>query len=139
MAKQLHQLYGGRIPKSYRPAHNFITHTPEFHHGDNGFRRFWIPPQWIGKKGWNKCPCGWGPELGVHYAADFHVEWWQSEIKQRGSLKAVHRHIRRRLRASGDMPLACDHATDAILDAKLRSKRARKSETTVRERIQRRP
>jgi hypothetical protein len=105
MSAELHQLYGGRIPKSYRLAHNHITHTPEFLNGDNGFRRFWIPPQWIRRQGWSKCPCGWWPELGVHYAATPHVEWWQSEIKQRGSLKAVHRYIRRSLRATGDMPL----------------------------------
>jgi hypothetical protein len=120
MAKQLRQRYDGeRKPKSYRLAHNFITHTPEFLNGDNGFRRFWIPPQWIGK-GWSKCPCGWWPELGVHYAVTPHVKWWQSEIKKRGSLKAVHRHIRRRLRATGDMPLPIDAEIDAEAEIKAR-------------------
>jgi len=56
--KELRQLYGGRKPKSYLPAHNHVIHTPGFGHGLNGFRRFWIPPQWIAR-GWSKCPCGW--------------------------------------------------------------------------------
>jgi hypothetical protein len=50
MAKQIRQRYDGeRKPKSYRLAHNHIIHTPEFENGENVFRRFWIPPQWIGK------------------------------------------------------------------------------------------
>src|SRR5262245_40135651 len=57
--KEVGQLYGGRVPKGYLPAHNHVQHTPETHHGERGFRRFWIPPQWAGK-GWSKCPCGWG-------------------------------------------------------------------------------
>jgi hypothetical protein len=69
--KELRQLYGGRKPKSYRLAHNHIMHTNATSHGDRGFRRFWIPPQWIGD-GWEKCPCGWhnGDE---HYAVKEHV------------------------------------------------------------------
>jgi hypothetical protein len=98
MSKELSQLYGGRKPKSYRPAHNHIIHTPEFSHGVS-FRRFWIPPQWVGH-GWAKCPCGWmshRPEWKTHYARADHVEWWKSEIRKRGSLDAVYRHIIRRL------------------------------------------
>ena len=56
--KKLRQLYGGRRPKTYLPAHNHVAHVPGFGHGTNGFRRFWIPPEWVGR-GWAKCPCGW--------------------------------------------------------------------------------
>jgi hypothetical protein len=100
--KELRQLYGGRKPKSYRPAHNHIIHTPGFDHGLNGFRRFWIPPQWVGR-GWSKCPCGWrghDPKWENHYAWSEHVQWWKSEIKRRGSLDAVYRHVYERLAAS---------------------------------------
>ena len=96
--KELRQLYGGRKPKSYLPAHNQVMHTPEFTHGLNGFRRFWIPPQWVGH-GWSKCPCGWmshRPEWKTHYSHTDHVKW-KTEIKKRGSLEAVHRYIMRRL------------------------------------------
>jgi len=102
--KKLRQVYGGRKPKSYRPAHNQVIHTPQFWHGANGFRRFWIPPQWVGH-GWSKCPCGWmshRPEWKTHYALTDHVKWWKSEIKKRGSLEAVYRHIIRRLQRGGD-------------------------------------
>jgi hypothetical protein len=94
---ELRQLYGGRKPKSYPPAHNHIIHTPDFSHGLNGFRRFWIPPQWIGH-GWSKCPCGWRPDLGTHYATTAHVGWSKEEIEKRGSLDAVYRHVIERLR-----------------------------------------
>jgi hypothetical protein len=106
LSKEARQLYGGRKPASYLPAHNHITHTPEFCHGINGFRRFWIPPEWVGK-GWSKCTCGWmshRPEWRTHYAHTDHVEWWQEEIEKRGSLDAVYRHIKRRLLRSGDWP-----------------------------------
>jgi hypothetical protein len=67
--KELHQLYGGRRPKTYLPAHNHVMHTPTTSHGERGFRRFWIPPQWVGH-GWVKCPCGWRASSwgDVHYA-----------------------------------------------------------------------
>jgi hypothetical protein len=84
---ELRQLYGGRKPKSYPPAHNHIIHTPDFPHGMNGFRRFWIPPEWVGQ-GWSKCPCGWrghDPKWQVHYARSDHVGWWKEEIRKRGS------------------------------------------------------
>jgi hypothetical protein len=55
--ERLRQRYGGRKPKSYRLAHNHIMHDDTTPHGERGFRRFWIPPQWIGD-GWEKCPCG---------------------------------------------------------------------------------
>ena len=106
-SKEARQLYGGRKPASYRPAHNHIIHTPEFTHGVNGFRRFWIPPEWVGK-GWSKCPCGWmnhRPEWKTHYARTDHVQWWKEEIKKRGNLDAVYHHIIRRLRANNCWPI----------------------------------
>jgi hypothetical protein len=38
------------------------------------------------------------PEWKTHYARSDHVGWWKSEIKKRGSLDAVYRHIIRRLK-----------------------------------------
>jgi len=45
----------------------------------------------------------WRPELGKHYAKAGHVQWWREQIKERGSLEAVYREIRRRQREYGDM------------------------------------
>jgi hypothetical protein len=39
------------------------------------------------------------PEWKAHYARADHVRWWKSEIRKRGSLDAVYRHIIRRLKA----------------------------------------
>jgi hypothetical protein len=102
MEKELRQLYGGPKPKSYRPAHNHIIHTPVTGHGVRGFRRFWIPPSWIASGDWVRCPCGWRPDLGTHYAGAGHVKWWQEQIKKRGSLQAVYKAINRRLKRSGE-------------------------------------
>jgi len=93
--RELHQLYGGRKPKSYLLAHNHVMHTNETHHGERGFRRFWIPPQWVGR-GWSKCPCGWH-RGDVHYAVTDHVKLWRERIKRLGSLKAAYREINRKL------------------------------------------
>src|SRR5262249_28894515 len=60
MTKKLRQVYGDRRPKGYLLAHNTDL-------GGNGFRIFWIPPQWITHE-WSECPCGWRPDLGPHYA-----------------------------------------------------------------------
>ena len=65
--KERNQLYGGRRPPDYKPAHNHVLHFEDTGHGERGFRRFWIPPEWIGKD-WTECPCGWRPDLGKHYA-----------------------------------------------------------------------
>jgi hypothetical protein len=89
--KELRQLYGGRRPKSYRLAHNHIMHTADTPHGERGFRRFWIPPQWIGN-GWEKCPCGWH-NGDTHYAWKEHVAHWHTRIKKLGSLEAVYAEI----------------------------------------------
>jgi hypothetical protein len=61
--KERKPLHGGKIPKDYHLAHNHIAHTVNMTHGLNGFRRFWIPPEWK----WVKCRCGWRPDLGPHY------------------------------------------------------------------------
>jgi hypothetical protein len=106
-AKEPSIIYNGKRPPGYQPAHNDVAHTPTFHHGWNGFRRFWIPPHFITRGSdhgikWTKCPCGWHgrdrKQWEVHYAWDKHVEWWHSAIKEHGSLEAVHRFIREQLR-----------------------------------------
>ena len=113
--KELRQFYGGRKPKSYLLAHNHITHTPDSPLGANGFRRFWIPPQWIGQ-GWNACPCGWRSDLGTHYANSDHVGWWKEEIKK-GALRAYRVGARRLVvteaawRLSEDLPCDVEVAT----------------------------
>jgi hypothetical protein len=47
-------------------------------------------------------PCGWRPELGKHYAKAVHVQWWREQIKERGSLEAVYREVRKRQREYRD-------------------------------------
>jgi hypothetical protein len=95
MKKELRQLYGGRRPKSYRLAHNHILHTNGTPHRERGFRRFWIPPQWIGN-GWEKCPCGWG-DGKTHYAVSEHVKGWHKRIKKSGSLEAAYAAVNKEL------------------------------------------
>jgi hypothetical protein len=51
-----------------------------------------------GSEEWEVCPCGWRPELGKHYAKAGHVQWWREQIKERGSLEAVYREVRKRQR-----------------------------------------
>jgi len=96
------QIYGGRRPKGYQPAHNHVMHTPAFENGMNGFRQFWIPPQSIKSGEWKECPCGWrgdDPAWCPHYARAEHVSWWKEEIAKHGSVEAVYRAIMRRLKA----------------------------------------
>jgi hypothetical protein len=91
--------YDDQIPEDYLPAHNHVIHTPDFPHGLNGFRRFWIPPEWARSRKWSKCPCGWKDggkkwnEKETHYALTEHAEWWKEEVAKRGSLKAVYRRV----------------------------------------------
>ena len=55
-------------PEGYRLAHNFVRPTTaDQPHGLNGFRRFWIPPEYIEEGEWVKCDCGWRADLGPHY------------------------------------------------------------------------
>lgn len=92
--KELRLLGGGRKPKSYRLAHNPVRHCIGFRHGANGFRRFWIPPQWVGKgkgKGWERCPCGWSGRK-AHFAIAEHVKHWRKLIKKLGSVQAANDH-----------------------------------------------
>jgi hypothetical protein len=95
---------GGRRPKDYRLAHNHIMHADSTPHGAHGFRRFWIPPEWIGD-GWEQCPCGWQGDRGqhkgkVHYALKEHADGWRKRIKKLGSLEAAYQDVYRRQRAS---------------------------------------
>jgi hypothetical protein len=94
--KELSQLYGGRRPKDYALAHNHIMHTTATIHGERGFRRFWIPPQWIGDR-FVECPCGWGGK--THYASKYHVDYWHERIKRLGSLDAAYNEIDKLLAA----------------------------------------
>jgi hypothetical protein len=81
-------------------------HTPAFGHGMNGFRRFWIPPEWVKSGEWTECPCGWGGHLKwtKHYARKDHVRSWERRIKRCGSLEAAYRDIRKELRKVGALP-----------------------------------
>lgn len=95
-------LYGGRRPKDYLPAHNHIMHTDVTTHGERGFRRFWIPPEYLKRGEWAQCPCGWGKGLkwgkpGKHYAWTEHAKGWKAQIKKCGSLEAAYRAVDRRL------------------------------------------
>lgn len=112
------QLYGGRVPKDYLPAHNHVKHVPNTSHGERGFRRFWIPPQWAGK-GWSKCPCEWGSQPSTrepecwpevhgwykrdkgrpHYAWTGHVKVWREAIKKHGGIEGAHRQFIKELSA----------------------------------------
>jgi hypothetical protein len=107
MTTERKQLYGGRKPKDYLPAHNHVTHTAEFFHGQNGFRRFWIPPEWVEGGEWSECPCGWrghDPKWRTHYAVRRHAAHWKAALKKHGSLEAVYRQIRSLLQRSGHHP-----------------------------------
>jgi hypothetical protein len=42
------------------------------------------------------------PKLGKHYAKAVHVQWWREQIKERGSLEAVYREVRKRQREYRD-------------------------------------
>jgi hypothetical protein len=130
-AKERELVYGGRRPKDYLPAHNHVAHTPEFRHGQNGFRRFWIPPEWVETGEWKECPCGWGgPKWKPHYATSDHAKWWKKRIKTYGSLEAaqrheerrLHRHWKKRIEAAG--ALWTERALRATMKAKARKKAA---------------
>jgi hypothetical protein len=100
-ASERKHIYGGPKPVDYVRAHNHVAHVPHFGHGANGFRRFWISPEWIGK-GWSKCPCGWGgPKWETHYAITPHVQGWKKQIKKYGGLEGAYRDVIRRLKKAG--------------------------------------
>jgi hypothetical protein len=88
------QIYDANAPEGYLLAHNWVDHTPDTRHGTDGFRRFWIPPQWVGDS-YQKCPCGWH-NADPHYADKTHVVWWHEQIEKLGTLQAVYDDINRR-------------------------------------------
>jgi hypothetical protein len=57
-------------------CHNEVAHLKDMPFGMNGFRYF------VCKRGgeWKRCPCGWRPELGPHYALPEHVEYHRKRI-----------------------------------------------------------
>jgi hypothetical protein len=60
--------YGTLPPEGYLLAHNFVKIiATDQAHGEHGFRRFWIPPEWVEQGEWVECDCGWHPDLGIHY------------------------------------------------------------------------
>jgi hypothetical protein len=73
-------------------CHNHVAHTRWTPHGENGFR--WFVAHSGGSQ-WKVCPCGWRPDLGVHYADLDHVKFWRDLRKRLGSQEAVDRHIRK--------------------------------------------
>ena len=80
-------------------------HTAATANGVHGFRWFTVcaPVGWNpASDEWEVCPCGWRRELGKHYAKAGHVQWWREQIKERGSLEAVYRDIRKRQREYSD-------------------------------------
>jgi hypothetical protein len=86
-------------------CHNHVLHTAATANGVHGFHWFTVcaPVEWDpGSQDWEVCPCGWRPELGKHYAKADHVQWWRDQIKERGSLGAVYREVRKRQREYRD-------------------------------------
>ena len=82
-------------------CHNHVLHTAATADGVHGFRWFTVcaPAGWDpASEEWEVCPCGWRTELRKHYAKASHVQWWREQIKERGSLEAVYREVRRRQR-----------------------------------------
>ena len=84
MAKDRKQLYGGRSPKDYLPAHNHVTH--------NGFRRFWIPPEWVESGAWAECPCGC--QLGRKWSEPKRHYAWSERTKAQVKRLAKERSVR---------------------------------------------
>jgi len=78
-------------------CHNHVEHTRRMAGNRNGFR-YWCadkPPA-----GWKVCPCGWKPELGVHYANPRYVAAWREMRRKLGSQAAVDRHVEKIVRAA---------------------------------------
>jgi hypothetical protein len=86
-------------------CHNHVLHTAATANGVHGFHWFTVcaPAGWDpASDDWEVCPCGWRRELGKHYAKADHVQWWREQIKERGSLEAVYREVRKRQREYRD-------------------------------------
>jgi hypothetical protein len=72
-------------------CHNHVVHTSDMPHGTNGFRWFCVK---LPARRWQVCPCGWRPDLGVHYAIAGHVQWTRRLRKKLGgSQQAFDRHV----------------------------------------------
>jgi hypothetical protein len=59
-------VYKGPCPEGWVLAHNHFRHTENSHHGEKGFRRFWLA--YPVRFGFSVCRCGWRPDLGEHYS-----------------------------------------------------------------------
>lgn len=81
--------YRRRPRKGEALAHNTVIHTRDMLHGANGFRWFSI----MQGGGWEKCPCGWRPDLGEHYADPDHVKFWRGLKRKLRTQEAVDRHV----------------------------------------------
>jgi hypothetical protein len=79
--------------KNWKLAHNHVMHHANMQHSVNGFRRFWISPQLTRRKRnpFVVCPCGWRPDLGVHYAIKSHAKHWRCEMFEVEYAKALER------------------------------------------------
>jgi hypothetical protein len=92
---------GGPKPKSYLPAHNHVAHVIETHHGERGFRRFWIAPALVRRGDFVECPCGWRAPSWKrgrpHYALSIHVRYWRRLIRKHGSLEKAQAAERRKI------------------------------------------
>jgi len=62
-------------------------------HGANGFRWFVCR---AGSDHWKECPCGWRPDLGVHYAIPEHVAWTRKMRKRYKTQEAFDSYVAER-------------------------------------------
>jgi hypothetical protein len=55
-----------------------VAAVPESEHNVKGFRAWWsaTPPE-----NFVRCPCGWAPGAGEHYAVSYYVETLQTKRK----------------------------------------------------------
>jgi hypothetical protein len=85
--------YHRRPRKGEILAHNRVVHGSASPHGENGFR--WFVVDGRPGHGWKLCPCGWRPDLGVHYAEAENVKFWRDIRRKLGSQEAVDRYAAR--------------------------------------------
>jgi hypothetical protein len=100
MSKQSRNKPGDIIAYNRRPradeilCHNHIMHTSRMQSGVNGFRWFCCR---AGSSQWVECPCGWRPDLGVHYANPDHVAWTRRMRKKYKTQEAFDRWVAERV------------------------------------------
>jgi hypothetical protein len=82
--------YHRRPRKGEILAHNRVLHCSDTTYGERGFR--WFAVDGRPGHGWKLCPCGWRPDLGVHYAQAKQVKFWRDIRKKLGSQEAVDRY-----------------------------------------------